>query len=218
MPIKSWVKKPATMNFRTYFGLRGVHEIAERFQPPYANPPISYTEPLDPNNYALSYTGSLVPYDVPSLVSEAFESLTHSPFRSRSIKAHVLEKGMLDLEITDEYTGAADTAAPVATATIAAAAAPVNAFIAEEAALDPVTAERDIEVMNVIAMDNGATDCPPSTISESHSDKGGGYEDDGMNYGAEGYEQHQLDDNFGPNLARNPEPDCPTWYYQCWRG
>lgn len=192
MPIRSSVDKPATMDFRTYFGLRGVHEIAERFQHPCANPPISYTEPLDPNNYALSYTGSLVPYDVPSLVSEAFESLTHCPIPSRSIKAHVLEIGMLDFEITDEHTEAAHAAAPGAAAPIAAAptaaapvaavvavpAAPANDAITEDAAPAPVTAEHGIAVMNDIFMDDGATERPQS--------------------------------NFGPNLVRNPEPDPVT--------
>lgn len=33
MPIRNRTNKPTTMNFRKYFGLRGVHEIAERFQP-----------------------------------------------------------------------------------------------------------------------------------------------------------------------------------------
>lgn len=182
MPIRSSVDKPATMDFRTYFGLRGVHEIAERFQHPCANPPISYTEPLDPNNYALSYTGSLVPYDVPSLVSEAFESLTHCPIPSRSIKAHVLEIGMLDFEITDEHTEAADAAPPVAAAPIpgpvAASAVPPTDATTREAAPAPVTARRSIAVMNDIFMDDGATDRPQC--------------------------------NFGPNLVRNPEPDPVT--------
>lgn len=199
IPIKMFSNRPTTMDFRKFFGTCGVHEIAERFHTPRANPPISYTEPLELEQFALSYTGNLAPYNSSSLVSEAFESLTHNPFPSRNIKAHVLQQGQLAFEITDEQIESAETAGAVGIPAV-----PANDAIAEEAALDPGNFVRDNAVMNDIAMDDGATDSLSSTISEGHSDDGGGYEDDGMNYGAEDYEQHQLDDGFGPNPGENP--------------
>lgn len=199
IPIKMFSNRPTTMDFRKFFGTCGVHEIAERFHTPRANPPISYTEPLELEQFALSYTGNLAPYNSSSLVSEAFESLTHNPFPSRNIKAHVLQQGQLAFEITDEQIESAETAGAVGIPAV-----PANDAIAEEAALDPGNFVRDNAVMNDIAMDDGATDSLSSAISEGHSDNGEDYENDGMNYDAEDYEKHQLDDGFGPNLGENP--------------
>lgn len=71
--------KPTKLNFLVFFGIRGVHEIAERFLPRYSNPTISGTEPLDPSCYSPSFINQLLGPEFQTLISNAIKYASKTP-------------------------------------------------------------------------------------------------------------------------------------------
>lgn len=86
--IKLSAFRPTNMNFFVFFGIRGVHEIAERFLPPFPNPPIPETEPLDPSKYSPSFINRLLGPEFQTFISNAIEHASKTPNPLRNITQH----------------------------------------------------------------------------------------------------------------------------------
>lgn len=156
MPIRNRANKPTTMNFRKYFGLRGVHEIAERFQPPYTNPAISYTDPLDLDQFALSYTGLLAQPSISSFVSDAFSRLSSEPLPTRRIDQSILDEIQPMIEAPYEPAEAINAACAIDTAPDAVLPEPQH----------NATDDDEDNVVHDVAAHDYSPNRPTSVISE----------------------------------------------------
>lgn len=194
--LKLNAQKPTKLRIREYFANRAVQEIAESLMPPFPNPPIILTEPLDLDDFSSHYTSSLLGPIIPSIISRVLDYLNENPNPPRKLpNSNVLEEINKVLPASGEPNritrgpSAANQPQHVITSAPAAPASPTAPTavrltvsrhdVVEENAAEDYNVERDVE-HDVVA------------------------HEDGMNYGAEDYEPLQLSDDFGPNLEGNP--------------
>lgn len=190
MPIRNRANKPTTMNFRKYFGLRGVHEIAERFQPPCTNPAISYTDPLDLDQFAMSYTGRLAQPSISSFVSDAFSRLSSEPLPTRRIDQSILNEIQPMIEAPYEPAEAINAASAIDTAPDAVSPEPQH---------NATDDGEDNVVHDAVAQDDTPTR-PTSVISEHNND-----DNCRMNNVSN---DPDAENSAGSNPGQNPRGDC----------